>query len=62
MSENEINKYLNASKLCLEFLDRDDIYTGSSFLKDKDGDGFDTDVGYLYEGLEQMIKYFERKL
>lgn len=34
---------------------------GESFWKDENGKGFTTDMGYLFEGLEEVKKYCEER-
>ena len=36
-------------------------YYGETYWKDENGKGFDTDMGYLFDGLEKIKKYCEER-
>ena len=36
-------------------------YYGETYWKDENGKGFITDIGYLFEGLEEIKKYCEER-
>ena len=61
ISQEKLKKYLEASVLCLELMDSD-ARSGNTFWEDEDGEGFSGDMGYLYEGLEAMRNYLEKKI
>ena len=44
----------------LSFLENGAII-GNSYWKDENGDGFTTDIGYLFDGLNEIKKYCKRK-
>ena len=54
---NEIT--LLAVNTVLSFLESG--YYGETYWHDENGEGFVTDVGYLFEGLEQVKKYCEER-
>lgn len=46
---------LLAVNLVISFLESG--HYGCSYWRDDDGKGFSTDIGYLFEGLEEIKKY-----
>ena len=36
-------------------------YCGESYWHDENGEGFDADMGYLFEGLKEIKKYCEER-
>lgn len=44
----------------LSFLENGETI-GNALWKDENGDGFTTDIGYLFDGLNEIKKYCKRK-
>ena len=60
MTEAEIKEYLKASELCLQFLDKGNV--NNSSWRDENGKGFNTDIGYMYDGLNRMRVYLKEQI
>lgn len=53
--------YAHICRILLDFIKTNDVTCFSSRFEDIDGDGFDTDMGYLVEGLDELERYCRRK-
>ena len=61
----EDDKYstcLDAVRTIKQFLETEKSYWGQCSWKDKDGDGFSTDMGYFEEGLDGLEEYLMKKM
>lgn len=62
MTKYKLKKCLKSLRYVYKFLDTYGVRWGDCWWKDADGDGFDTDQGYLVEGIDAFEKYLLRKL
>ena len=62
LKKSNLKSVLWATEFLIQYLDDEDCGGATSIFRDKDGDGFHGDIGYLYEGLESMNEYAARKL
>lgn len=53
---------ISAIDTVMDYLDSEQGSCGCSFWEDKDGRGFSGDIGYFWEGLEDMKEYLEKKM
>lgn len=58
----EITKTLEAVKIVIEYCDKHDKSPLTCWFGDEEKDGFHGDIGYFYEGLENMQEYLEKKI
>ena len=61
-SVKELQKALEAVACIVKYLGADDALWGESYWKDRDGDGFHGDIGYIWEGLEAFTEYLKKKI
>ena len=57
----ELIRTLNAVKTVIEYCDKHDKSPLTSWFEDEEKDGFHGDIGYFYEGLDNMQEYLEKK-
>lgn len=57
---DEINKTLSALEIVIKYCKKHDRGITSRYI-DEDGDGFSGDMGYFYEGLDDLRSMLERK-
>lgn len=57
-----INENLKAVNTIMSFLSNENSKWGDLVWRDKDNEGFETDQGYLVEGLGEFESYLKRKL
>lgn len=60
--ETEFLDCIKAVKTVEEFLLTKAISCTNTLWKDRDGNGFSTDIGYFFEGLEMFKKYLTERL
>lgn len=58
----EITKTLDAVKTVREYCHKHDKSPLTCWFGDEEKDGFGGDIGYFYEGLENMQEYLENKI
>ena len=56
-----IEVILVSCNMLLSFLENGETI-GNAYWEDENGDGFTTDIGYLFDGLNEIKKYCERKM
>lgn len=54
-------KVIDCIETIYKYLDENEKESGETYYTDVDGDTFDTDMGYLYEGLGNMKDYLTEK-
>ena len=57
MNINNIESTITAIDMIFQFLNDNEGDSGETYWKDKNGNGFQADMGYMYEGLEDFKKY-----
>ena len=58
----EEQQLINGLKDLNEYLKKNEASEGETFYKDKDGDGFKADMGYMESGFKEIWLWLERRL